>query len=230
MAKGKKADEGIEILEDPNAILDKTNEFFENKKNRAIVFGLVGVVILAVLGIGGYQYFLGNQERTAQEELFQAQYYFEADSLGLALNGDGNSYGFLDIIDEFGGTKAANLSSFYAGACYLKLGDYDGAIRLLNDFSSSDYLLQARAYSLIGDANMEQANYSEAASYYERAANYKPNDYITPVYIKKLAVAQENAGAKSDAIDAYSEIITKYPTSSQIHDARKNKARLEALN
>ena len=40
MAKGKKKDEGIEILEDPNAIVEKANEFFDNKKNKTVVFGI----------------------------------------------------------------------------------------------------------------------------------------------------------------------------------------------
>ena len=56
-----------------------------------------------------------------------------------------------EIIDEFSGTKAANIASFYAGASYLRLGDFDGAIRHLSDFSSSDFLVQARAYTLMGD-------------------------------------------------------------------------------
>ena len=39
MAKEKKQDEGIDILEDPNAIVDKANEFFSSKRNKALVFG-----------------------------------------------------------------------------------------------------------------------------------------------------------------------------------------------
>ena len=104
MAKEKKQDEGIDILEDPNAIVDKANEFFSSKRNKVLVFGIGGILAAIIVGIAGYNYYITNQNNTAQEELFQAQYYFEADSLGLALNGDGNSYGFLEIVDirEFG--------------------------------------------------------------------------------------------------------------------------------
>ena len=229
MAKQKKQDDGIEILEDPNAIVDKANEFFSSKRNKTMVFGIGGVLALLVVGFAGYNYYITNQNQTAQEELFQAQYYFEADSLGLALNGDGNSYGFLEIIEEFPGTKAANLATFYAGASFLKQGDFDGAVRQLKDFSSDDYLLQGRAYSLIGDAYMEMDDFGNAIDYYKRAVDYKENESFTPIYLKKLAIAQEQNGSLADAVESYESIIEDYPNSAQIHDAKKQKARLEAL-
>ncbi|WP_421763822.1 tetratricopeptide repeat protein [Ekhidna sp.] len=229
MAKGKKHDDGIEILEDPNAIVEKANEFFSNKRNKAMVFGIGGVLALLIVGFAGYNYYITNQNQTAQEELFQAQFYFDADSLGLALNGDGNSYGFLEIMDEFPGTKAANLANFYAGASYLKLGDFDGAIRHLKEFSSDDYLLQGRAYSLIGDSYMEMDDFSNAISFYNKAVDYKENESFTPIYLKKLAIAQEQNGDLTAAASTYSVIINDYPNSAQIHDAKKQKARLEAL-
>ena len=40
MAKEKEQAEGVEILEDPNAIVDKANEFFSSKRNKAMVFGM----------------------------------------------------------------------------------------------------------------------------------------------------------------------------------------------
>lgn len=229
MAKGKKKDEGVEILEDPNAIVDKANEFFDNKKNRTLVFSIGGVLAAIIIGFSGYNYYITSQNNAAQEELFQAQFYFEADSLGLALNGDGNSFGFLEIIDEYPGTKAANLCQFYAGTSYLRLGDYDGAIRHLKEFSSSDYLVQARAYSLIGDAYIEQDDFDNAYSYYEKAIDYRPNKYFTPVYLKKLAVAKENGGEVDGAVEAYDRLITDYPTSDIIDDAKKHRARLQAV-
>lgn len=229
MAKGKKKDDGIEILEDPNAIVDKANEFLDDKKNRTVVFSIGGFLAAVVLGIAGYNYYISDKNNSAQEELFQAQFYFEADSLGLALNGDGNSYGFLEIISEFPGTKVANLSHFYAGASYLRLGDFDGAIRYLKEFSSSDYLVQARAYALIGDAYLEQDDFANAADYYRQASDYKANKYFSPVYLKKLAIAKENGGDLPAAVFAYQEIIDDYPQSDMIHEAKKHKARIEAL-
>ncbi|MEM0938467.1 MAG: tetratricopeptide repeat protein [Bacteroidota bacterium] len=229
MAKEKKKEDGIDVLDDPNVILDKANEFFNDKRNKTLVFGVGGVLAVIVVAFAGYNYYITDQNNSAQEELFQAQFYFEADSVGLALNGDGNSYGFLEIIEEFPGTSAANLSNFYAGASYLQLGDFDGAIRYLKDFDSNDYLVQARAYALIGDAYMEQDDFENAINYYKRAADYKPNESFTPIYLKKLAIAHEQNGSLIEAAEIYGIIEKEYPSSSEVHDAKKQKARLLAL-
>ena len=90
-------------------------------------------------------------------------------------------------------------------------------------------LVQARAYSLIGDAYMELDDYDEAADYYTKAAEYKPNEHFTPTYLFKAAIALESADKLEDAVDCYEEIIKKYLNSPEFTDARKHKARLEGL-
>lgn len=230
MAKTKtKKEEGIEFLEDPDVLAGKAEEFFNSKRNKNLVFGVGGALAVLIAAFLFYRFYITNQNQEAQEEMFQAVYYFEADSLGKALNGDGINYGFLDIMDEYAGTEAANLSSFYAGATYLKLGDYSSAARYLTDFSSSDYLVQARAYSLVGDANMEQGNFAAAADFYEKAANYKPNEQFTPIYLQKLAVAQENNSNFDAAAKAYGRIINEFAGSTLVQEAKKQKARLQGL-
>ena len=133
------------MLESPEALaekISKTEEFVE--KHQTLMLSVLGVVALIVAGGFLYKYYIGNQNELAQDEMFQAVYYFEQDSLDLALRGDGNRFGFLDIIDEYGATKAGNLSNYYAGAVYMLKGNYSSAIPFLKDFSSDDILLQAR--------------------------------------------------------------------------------------
>ena len=50
-----------------------------------------------------------------------AEIYFEKDSFNLALNGDLNSAGFIDIADDYSSTKTGKLANYYAGICYLNL-------------------------------------------------------------------------------------------------------------
>src|SRR5690606_28229546 len=109
--------------------------------------------------------------------------------LSLALNGKGGNEGLLSIADNYSNTKAGKLANFYAGVALLKEGNFDEAISRLKNFSSSDLLLQARAYALIGDAYMEKGEFKEAISYYKRAADYKSNQYFTPGYLLKLGLA-----------------------------------------
>ena len=161
--------------------------------------------------------------------MFQAVYYFEKDSLVQALNGDGNNYGFLEIIDEYSLSDAANLSRFYAGASYLKLGNYQNAIKYLNDFSSSDFLIQARAYSLIGDAYIELEDYDNAISFFKKASSENPNEFFTPSYLLKLALAYEKVGNLKSALNSYDEIIEDYKDSPEFQTSVKNKSRIEGL-
>lgn len=229
MAKTKKAPtSGNEILESPEALaeqLSRTEEFLE--KNRNVVFSVGGVILAILAAFFGYRYYINNQDQVAQRELFQAVYYFEADSLGKALNGDGLNYGFLDVISEYGGTKASNMANFYAGATYLKLGDYESALRYLEDFDGGNLILQARALSLIGDAHSELKDFGSAASYYIKAADFKENEQFSPLYLQKAAVAYEKQNDLESALKAYERITDNYFESTFYNDARKHKARLE---
>lgn len=231
MAKSKikgKTSTGEELIENPEVLaeqISKTEEFLEKNKNT--VFTVGGVLAAIIAGYFFYNYWITNQNETAQNEMFQAVYYFEADSLDKALDGDGNNYGFLEIIDEYGMTDAANLAHFYAGASLLKKGEYISAIDHLNSFSSSDLLMQARALALIGDANMEMENFEEAASYYDKASNYNPNEFTSPQYLMKAAVAYEQVEDLSAALKCYNTIVEKYVNANEYQTARKHKARLE---
>ncbi|MCK5370005.1 MAG: tetratricopeptide repeat protein, partial [Cyclobacteriaceae bacterium] len=195
--------------------------------NKKLVFSIGGALSIIVAAYFLYNYWITNQNEAAQSEMFQAVYYFEADSLDNALNGDGNNYGFLDIIEEYAMTDAANLANYYTGAIYLKKGEYISAVDYLDKFSSNDLLIQARAYALIGDANMEMGNFEEAVSYYNKAADYNPNEYTSPMYLIKAAIAYEILEDYKSAFDCYNTIVEKYVNSSEYQTARKHKARLE---
>src|SRR5690606_19421733 len=219
-----------DLLENPDAIatsLGRGESFL--KENAKVVGGLIGLAVLVIAGILFFQINKANQNETAQGEMFQAVYFYEQDSVDLALNGDGVNPGFLAIIDEYSGTDAANLSNFYAGSIYLSHGEFQKAVDHLKNFSSDDYFVQAKAYSLIGDAYMELGNHSEAINFYNKAVNYKANKYFTPMYLNKLAIAYEEAGQLDNAIKAYDRIETEYAESYEFTAARKHKARLEGL-
>ena len=189
--------------------------------------GIIAVIVIAVV------FFINNSRKKknerAHDELFQAQYYFEKDSLNPAMNGDGRNLGFLSIIDIYGGTDAANLAHFYAGSVYLKQGNFQEALNHLSDFSSSEVLLQARADVLKGDAYMEQGQYSSAAREYERAANAIDDKFFSPGYLLKAALAHENNGDMTAALEAVTKIVNDYFGASQYDEAKKQKARLEIL-
>jgi len=228
--KNKKAESTTDILESSDILreqLTKTEQYFE--QNKILTFSIIGAILLGIVGVFLYRYYLRSQDEKAQVDMFQAIYYYEADSLNKALTGDGNNYGFVDIIDNYSMTKSANVAHFYAGSIYMKKGDFDNAIRELSKFKSGDIAVQARALSLIGDAHMEKAEYSDAASFYMKAAGYKPNEFLTPQYLEKAALAYEKLQNFESASDCYNEVITKYRQSSEFANAGKQKARLDGL-
>ena len=226
--KTKKQD-GVDLLEDPDLLAGKAEAFFNDKRNKNLVFGIGGIVAILVIGFLGYKYYIENNNKLAQQEMFQAVYYFEADSLNKALKGDGINPGFVQIMEDYKGTDAANLAKFYAGAAYLQQGSFASAALQLEDFSSNDYLLQARAYALTGDAYSESNEFDKAISAYKKAVDEKPNAEFTPIYALKLASAYEAAGDMKQAADAYALIIDKYSKSTFLPEAKKQKARLEGL-
>jgi tetratricopeptide (TPR) repeat protein len=224
----KKEQNKNEIFQNPEVLAHKLEDAESWIEQHAkTVIGVVAVLVIAVAGYFGFTYYKDTQNDEAQKLMFQAQHYFENDSLELALNGDGNNLGFLAIAEDYGITKAGQLANFYAGAAYLKQGKFELARLSLEDFNSNDLLVQARAYSLIGDTYMEEQKFPEAAEFYSKAANYKPNKYFSPVYLMKAALAYEKQKLNDKAIEAYEKIIKEYSDSAEYQNARKYKAMLE---
>ena len=126
-----KTEERIVAVEEA---FSKTEQFIE--QNQKIILIIIGIIIVVILGFFGFKrFYLAPREKEAQGQMFMAQKYFEQDSIRKALNGDGQYLGFLAIIDEYGMTKSSNLSHYYAGMCYLKLGQFESAVEQLKKFS-----------------------------------------------------------------------------------------------
>jgi len=219
MAKKKKepAQDGLHDIE--NA-LTRTEQFIED--NQKIITTVVAVIVLLVSAYLGYRRFIHtprNQEAMAQ--MFMAERYFEADSFNLALYGDGNYLGFLDIIDDYGMTRAANLASYYSGISYLHLGQYEDALEYLKKFKSKDEMLGPISQGAIGDAYLELGETPEAIDQYLMAAHMKDNPFLTPIYLMKAGQLLEEEGDYEKALKLYREIETKYPESTEARDIEK---------
>ena len=191
-------------------------------KNQNYILGVIGVIAVGVLGYLGYTQFVQKpKETSATNELFYPQQYFDQavnnpsdrDSLyNLALNGAEGKYGFLDIIDEYKGTKAANLAEYSAGMAYLNMQEYEQAISHLENYSSDDVILGALAKGGIGDAFAQLGQPQDALSYYEQAANHSDNDYTTPRYLYKAGITALELGDKAKALQFFQRIKDEYST------------------
>lgn len=230
MAKGKQksaADSdslvGVEHVKGTNA--PNVNFFEQNQK--LITNIIVGIGILVALFVVYKYLYMGPKEKTAANAMYVAEEQFAKDSFALALENPGGGFeGFLEIIDNYGGTKSANLAKYYAGVSYLNLGKFDDAIKYLEDYSAKDDVTSTTKAGALGDAYAETGNKEKAMSHYKKATAFE-NDLLTPYYLHKLAMMYYADGKTKETLEQLEIIKSKYPTSSESAEAEKLIARLQ---
>lgn len=202
-------------------------EMFWQKNGKVIVYVITALILI----VGGYlvydNYFTAPAEQKASEAMWKAEDYYRKDSARLALNGDGANLGFIRIMSRHKGTKAANLAKFYAASCYVKLGDFNNAIKYLKDFKTDDKLISVRATGLLGDAYAETGKKNDAAELYKKAGTMFPDDnFNSPEYLFRAGMLYQDLGKNKEAIDMYKIIKDKYSQSERGTEIDKYLARL----
>lgn len=218
-----------QVLErdDQQVAVENARDFWA--RNSRTIFIIAGAIILFCAGYLIYKYLiLIPREEKATEAIFKAEEYYRADSLNVALNGDGVNAGFLKVIDNYGSTDAGNLAKFYAGDIYLKQGQFDKAAQYLKDFETESKLIQARAYKLLGDAYAEQGKNGDALDNYKKAAHhFEEDDVYSSEYLFTAAYfADRVMNNKDEAKDLFLELKTKYPQTEKGFEAEKFLAQL----
>jgi len=219
-ATKKKIEEADKRLESFGDALTRTELFIE-KYQKSLTIGTLVIVLIVVGFVFFKKMIIAPRQKEALAQMFVAEKYFARDSFNLALNGDGNNPGFLDIIDEYKMTKAANLAKYYAGISYLNLGQYDDAIDRLKSFKSDDLMLSVIAVGAIGDAYMQMGDKETASKYYLEASRKGKTDFITPVYLMKAGEVLEDLGNLDEALKCYEDIKAKYPKSKEGQNIEK---------
>ncbi|MFO7755756.1 MAG: tetratricopeptide repeat protein [Bacteroidales bacterium] len=225
MAKSNK--EAPKAIEGVEETLTKTEQFLENNW-KAITYGLAVVaVVVGVVWI--YNKRLDSLTEEALSQMYVAENYFAADSMDLALYGDGNYLGFIDIADEYGSTRPGNLAKYYAGVSFLWLGQFEDAIDYLKDFKKRDESVSPVAIGCIGDAYVELGDTGRGIEHYLRAANYSENTFYNPLYLLKAGQLHELEGRYDEALEIYQRIKDEYPESSEGDDIDKYIARVKVI-
>ncbi len=208
--------------------LDGLQLFFEENKKKV---GIAAAVLAVVIGgfIAYKKWYQPKQELKAQNAAYKTFALFEGDSAKLALNGDGKTKGIEYIAKEFSGTSQGNLANYMAGVTYLQDGQYEKAIESLKKFDGEDVIVSSLAIGAIGEANMELNKVDDAISYYLKAANNKPNDFTSPIFLKKAGIAYEISGKYADALAMFEKIQKEYPKSSDARDITKYIQRVKTL-
>ena len=218
MAKKKQgSDTGMEGFE---GALTRTEQFIEDHQ-KWIIRIVTAILAVVAIFIGVKRFYLNPLEEEAHGQMFVAEQYFEKDSFNLALHGDGNYSGFLQIIDDYGLTKAGNLAHYYAGISYLRLGQYQDAIEYLKKFKSSDKMVAPIATGAIGDAYVQLGETERGLEYYLKAADMSDNKFTSPMYLMKAGLVYEDLGRYKEALETYEKVRRDYPEYSKSNNVEK---------
>lgn len=210
-----------EVFNSLDAGASRTEEWVQ--KNQKMIFGIIGVIAVAVLGYMFYDKFMvAPKEDDAANEMFQAEQYFDqavngqtaTDSLyNLSLKGGEGKKGFLGIIESYPGTDAANLAHYFAGMAYLNTGKFKEAVQYLEDFKTEDDILSATALGATGDAFAQLKDNKSALEYYEKAIKASENSLTTPRFMFKAGQLLVATNKKAEALKYFNEIKEKYESS-----------------
>ena len=206
--------------------MNRTELFFE-KSGRKLTYVFLGLLVLAALVYGYRALIVAPRAEKAAEMIAEAQSRFEAENpdFELALQGDANGAGFLDVIEQYGSTPSGNLARHYAGICYLRTGDLENAAACLAKYSPvkglPGALVNAQNYGLQGDVAVERQDYAEAVDFYRKAVKAADNNLTAPMYLRKAGLAAQAQGDAAAAAGFYQQILDTYPASMEAREAEK---------
>jgi len=197
------------------------------EERRRLMQGLGVVVLALVLAIPGYIYYHQQQEQAANQKLGQVLPVYEQDNYRQALDGTGNQAGLLTIAEDYGGTEAGNLATFYAANALYQLEEYDRALTYFQRFEKGQDFLGASAYAAQASIHENKGNIERAAELYEQAASQYNNKLTAPRYLLNAGQAYEEAGQFGTAVEVYQRIQDAHPDSEQATTAERYMARAQ---
>ncbi len=206
--------------------LSKTEAFLE-KNGRKLSILFITLLVIAGAVYGYRALVLTPRAEKAAELIDDAQSHFDAENIDyeVALLGDDEGAGFLDVIEQYGSTPSGNLAQHYAGICYLNMGDFENAKKYLAAYSSvsglAGAIINAQNLGLQGDVAVELNDYSAAVKFYNSAVQAAENNLTAPMYLRKAALAEQALGNEQAAAELFKQILSTYPTSMEAREAEK---------
>lgn len=227
MSNKKNQNEDLDLDKKLGQEFGRAERFVQaNKKILSIV---VGALIVLVGGYVGFkQFVIAPMEEEAQAALFIVQQQFAVDSFALVVNGNGTDLSAVDIVDEYGLTKAGNLAAFMAGISYLRIGEFEEAYDYLDKFDSDDEILGPFSIGLKGDALVEQGEVEKGVKLYEKAAKASTNQLVTPYFLNKAGIAYTSLGQHEDAKRVFTRIKEEFKETPEAAEVDKYISRAAA--
>lgn len=196
--------------------LNKSEAFFLKYK-KAIIYGVLAVIVVIAGVIVYKQYVSAPREDKASTALAKGQEYFQQDLYEKALNGDGAGYaGFVKVASDYSSTEAGNLANLYAGLCYAGLGKWNEAAKYLEEFDTQDdQMISPAAEGALGNAYAHLNQLDKAVSHLKNAAKNADNNSLSPTFLIQAGEILESQGKAAEALELYKQVKEKYVYSMQ---------------
>lgn len=194
-------------------VINNTELFIE--KNKKKIIALIVAILVIVLAIFGISKISQSRNAKANAELYAAEQWFAADEWQMALDGNENHAGFLEVAKKYGCTPTGRRAKYEAGVCYLQLGQYNEALNMLKKYKGKDQLTAVKAVICMGDAEAELGNSNEALKLYEKAAKMNENFLTAPEALFKAGMVCLTDGNNAKAAEYFNQIKRNYPESTE---------------
>jgi tetratricopeptide (TPR) repeat protein len=129
--------------------------------------------------------------------------------------------GLKDIVDQYGSTESGEIAKVYLGNCYFIIKDYDNALKCFTDYNGDNKIYKISALAGAASVYEAKSNFSEAAVYFEKAADKASNEIQIPENLFFAARNYNHAGNKKKAVELLEKIKTSYPKSIYAKDVER---------
>jgi len=183
----------------------QVQEFYED--NQKIILGVVGAVAALILILFFYINKLENENLTATAELSRVLPAYENGGYQEAIDGKPgtNIIGLKSIVDLYSGTNQGELARIYLANAYFFLGQIAEAQKEFEDYSGSSLELKASAKAGVASCQESMSAFGDAASNYEKAADYNEFNPLNAEYLLFAGINYIN----SDQAEKAKEVLTK---------------------
>ena len=189
--------------------VNKAEAFFEKYK-KAIIIGVIAVIVIVVGAILLNNYYLAPRETEASTELAKSQELFGNEQYDKALAG------FQKVASDYSSTEAGNLAQLYIGLCQANLGKWQEAVDALESFSGKDdAMITPAAEGALGNAYANLNQLDKAVKHLRNAAEKADNNSLSPTFLIQAGEILESQGKKDEALKLYQEVKEKYFNSMQ---------------
>ena len=199
--------------------VSKTEQFFQKNGKKAVI----ALTVIVLLVVGGYLYknlVIDSNAEKAAAMIVDAQDRFAGENpdFALALNGDENGAGFLEVVEQYSSTASGNIAKHY-------VGDLENAEKYLSMYSAvkglASEVINAQNLGLRGDIAVEKGEYEAAVNLYGKAVKASNNNYTAPLYTFKQILVYATLGNKAAAEKALETLKAEYPSAPETSEAEK---------